>query len=213
MTEGYLYCFSNKSMPGILKIGITEETPDIILNEANKFETWKPPTPYIIEFAKKVINPKLKETSIFKILSQGNEFVNPKCGFIYAQLEEVKSLFDLIDGELWVENNYDDYNIEMNKTLILKPSKCRDASKCFKNGQRIRHVINVDKIWIGIYDSSINSIIYDNKVFQGRSPLNKFVKSHYETERKDRTSNANAWEECECEIDGKWISTYDLPSS
>ena len=52
MSDGYLYCFSNSSMPGILKIGMTERTPDIRLSEANSSNTWKPPTPYKIEFAK-----------------------------------------------------------------------------------------------------------------------------------------------------------------
>ena len=54
MTEGYLYCFSNQSMPGILKVSMTEKTPEITLNEANS-------SSYKIEFAKKVLNPKQKE--------------------------------------------------------------------------------------------------------------------------------------------------------
>lgn len=60
MTDGYLYCFSNQSTPGILKVGITERTPEIILNEANRSDFWRPPTPYNIEFAKKVLNSKQK---------------------------------------------------------------------------------------------------------------------------------------------------------
>ena len=60
MNEGYIYCFSNKSMPGILKVGMTERTPDVRLNESNNSDTWRPPTPYKIEFAKKVSNPKQK---------------------------------------------------------------------------------------------------------------------------------------------------------
>ena len=88
--------------------------------------------------------------------------------------------------------------------------KCRDSSKCFTNGQRIRHIIGITKIWIGIYNSSKNEIICDEKIYQGRSPLNQFAKSHYETERNDRTSSVNAWSECECELNGKWVSTYNL---
>jgi len=83
-------------------------------------------------------------------------------------------------------------------------------SKCFTNGQRIRHTIGINKTWIGIYDSSKNGIMYNEKIYQGRSPLNQFAKSHYKTERNDRVSNVNAWSECECEVNGKWISTYNL---
>ena len=40
---------SNQSMPGILKVGMTERTPETRLNEANASDTWRPPTPYIID--------------------------------------------------------------------------------------------------------------------------------------------------------------------
>ncbi len=92
----------------------------------------------------------------------------------------------------------------------LQGDKCRDVRKCFTNGQRIRHTIGNDKTWIGIFDFSKNGIICDTKLYQGRSPLNQFAKTHYEIERKNRVSNVNAWSECECEVNGKWISTYDL---
>ncbi len=54
--SGYIYCFSNPSMPGILKVGMTERTPEIRLFEANCPDTWRPPTPYKIVVAKKVLN-------------------------------------------------------------------------------------------------------------------------------------------------------------
>lgn len=110
MTEGYLYCFSNVSMPGILKIGMTERNPEIRLNEANSTDTWRPPTPYMIEIAKKVNYPKKKEITLHKILSQYSERINPKREFFRVSIEEVKTLFDLIDGELWIESikDYDE---------------------------------------------------------------------------------------------------------
>ena len=70
--------------------------------------------------------------------------------------------------------------------------------------------MSINKTWIGTYDSSNNGIMYNGKMYQGRSPLNQFAKSHYETERNDRVSNVNAWSECECEVNEKWISTYNL---
>ena len=216
MTDGFLYCFSNVSMPGILKIGMTERTPEIRLNEANSSDTWRPPTPYKIEFAKKVFNSKQKESVLHMLLAQYTERINPKREFFRVSPEEVKTFFDLIDGELWVENikeeeAAEEEEEEEEKTETKQVVKgCRDMSKCFANGQRIRHTIGINKTWIGLYDSSKNGIICNEKLYQGRSQLNQFAKAHYETERKDRVSTVNAWSECECEINGIWISTYNL---
>ena len=207
-------------MLGILKVGMTERTPDIRLNEANMSDTWRPPTKYKIEFAKKVLNPKQKETILHNLLSQYTERINPNREFFRVSPEEVKTFFDLIDGELWVKNPVEEDDDEEedeeeedenNKAIISKLPivKCRDTSKCFTNGQRIRHIIGINKTWIGIYDSSKNGIIYNGKIYQGRSPLNQFAMSHYETEQSVRVS-VNAWGECECEVNGKWISTYNL---
>ena len=210
MSHGYLYCFSNESMPGILKVGMTKRTPEKRLNEANSSDTWRPPTQYKIEFAKKVLNPKQKETTLHNLLSQYTERINPNREFFRVSSEEVKTFFDLIDGDLWVKDPEKEEE-EEEYTISNSPDvKCRDMSKCFTNGQRIRHTIGINKTWIGIYDSSKNGIMYNGKIYQGRSPLNQFAKSHYETERNDRVSNVNAWRECECEVNEKWISTYNL---
>ena len=231
MTYGYLYCFSNQSMPGILKVGMTERTPWLRLNEANRSDTWSPPTPYKIEFAKKVLNPKRKEATLHTMLSQYTERINPKRKFFRASSEEVKAFFDLIDGDLWVEDPEEeiktffglidggltDTYIEEIKTLLDEEEeeeednqstnspvvKYRDM-KCFTNGQRIRHTIGINKTWIGIYDSSRNGIMYNTQFYKS---LNEFAAMHHSIDR-DRT--ANGWKECECEVNGKWISTYNL---
>jgi len=221
MTEGYLYCFSNASMPGILKVGMTERTPEIRLGEANSSNTWKPPTPYKIEFAKKVSNPKQKEITLQTLLSQYTERINPRREFFRVSIEEVKTFFDLMDGEQWTEGNEQENEQEDDEDEVededeepesfsnkkSAPIKgCREMSKCFTNGQRIRHTIGINKTWTGIYDSSKNGIVYDGKALS----IYKFASSHYASERPDRTSEVNGWKECECEVDGKWISTYNL---
>jgi len=206
MTDGYLYCFSNQSMPGILKVGMTERTPEIRLNEANSSDTWKPPMPYEIVFAKKVLNPKQKETTLFSILSQYTERINPRREFFRVSQEEVKTLFDLIDGELWVETPKENDEEKDEDEEKDKEKGCRDMSKCFTHGQRIRHKIGINKIWIGIYDSSKNGIIYDTKFYKS---LSGFAKTHNSIINSNRTS-ANGWAECECEVNSEWISTFNL---
>jgi hypothetical protein len=185
MTDGYLYCLSNPSIPDLLKVGMTERTPEDRVRELFKTGV---PTPFKIEFAKQVSDPKQKEKTLHALLSQYTDRVSSKREFFRVSPEEVKTFFDLMDGEWWVENTDEDESV---KTQLLD-GKCRNMSKCFTDGQRIRHTIGINKTWIGIYDSSKNGIIYNDKIYQGRSPLNQFAKSHYEIERKDRTSCVNA---------------------
>jgi hypothetical protein len=208
--SGYIYCFSNPSMPGILKVGMTERTPEIRLNEANSSDTWRPPTPYKCVFAKKVLNPKQKETTLHTILSQYTERINPKREFFCVSEEEVKTFFDLIDGELWVktqeEEDEEHEEEEEVSANVIKPGS-RDMSKCFTDGQLIRHTIGINKTWIGIYDSSKNGIICDTKFYKS---LSGFAETHYSIDRPDRVKSANGWRDCKCEVNGEWISTFNL---
>jgi hypothetical protein len=210
MTEGYIYCFSNPSMPGILKVGMTERTPEERLSEANAPDTWRPPTPYKIEFAKKVSNPSKKEKTLHVLLEQYTERIHLRREFFRISLKEILKFFDLMDGEIWVETKEKEENTSQDSREQIGSNgikRCRDMTKCFTNGQRIRHKIGIDNIRIGIYNSLNNAIIYDKKIMT----LNKFAVSHYESKRPDRVSNVNAWKECECEVNGDWISTYSLP--
>jgi len=99
MSEGYIYCFGNKSMAGIYKIGMTEKTPEQCLSEANSSDTWRPPTLYTIEFAKRVLNPREKESIIHNILKHAR--INSKREFFNDSIERIRLLFDLPDGEYW----------------------------------------------------------------------------------------------------------------
>ena len=203
--SGYIYCFSNDGMPGILKVGMTERTPELRLNEANNSGTWTLPS-YKIVIAKKVLNPKQKELTLHILLSQYTQRIHPKREFFRVSQEEVKTFFDLIDGELWVdtlekeEEEYEEYEEDEKK-------KSRNMANCFTNGQRIRHTIGINKTWIGIYDASKNEIICDTKSYKS---LSGFASTHYSIERPDRGNSANGWAECDYEVDGKWISTYTL---
>jgi len=85
-------------MPGLLKVGMTDRSPSIRLAEANKTDTYRPPTPYHMEFAKKVVHSREKERILHDILSRYTVRVNPKREFFRASVEEVRILFDLMDG-------------------------------------------------------------------------------------------------------------------
>lgn len=190
MEQAYIYCFSNQSMPNIFNIGLTIESPIEHLTHINEAHDQNLPTAYSFEFAKKVNNPEAKKEALYQLLTKYGTRVHPQKTFFRSTIEDIKALFDLMDGNYFVRS-------------IQRP--IRDMSLCFTNGQRIRHNSGVN-IWIGIYDANINKIIYDNASYT----INKFVESHYRITRPDRTYSANSWRECECEIDGNWILTYDL---
>ena len=143
---GYVYCFCNDSMPGLLKIGMTERTPIERLSEANTSDTWRPPTPYIIVVSKKVIEPKEKEKKIHAILQE--ERVNPNREFFRVSTDKVLLLFDLMDGEYYKEprNNYFD---EFRKIYIRnEPNKQLrelDLLKAFDDWYRLFHGKKVPK--------------------------------------------------------------------
>ena len=128
MMDGYIYCFSNDSMPGILKVGMTERTPEIRLNEANNSDTWRPPTPYKIEFAKQVLKPKEKEKKIHNLLEKYAMRDNLKREFFRVSREDVMAFFDLIDGNLLDKDTKEEEDIQT--TIQQSPVvKCSDTSK------------------------------------------------------------------------------------
>jgi len=220
MNSGYLYCFSNQSMPGILKVGMTERTPEVRLREANAPNTWRPPTPYKIEFAKMVLNASGKEKTLHTLLEQYTERCHPRREFFRVSIEEVHKFFDLMDGEMWnesrdMEEEEEDEEEDTDTSSTPAPrvnlhsvKGCRDMTKCFTNGQHICHRIGINKIWNGEYDSTKNAIVCDGKPYYS---LSEFAKAHNKAELPQRLTNtANGWRECECEVDGKWISTFNL---
>lgn len=108
--EGWVYCISNPEMPTLLKIGMTDRTPQERLAEANRSDTWRPPVDFKIEFAKKVKNALKKEKTIHKLLEQYNERVNRSREFFRISTEKARLYFELMDGEWWesTEHSNDD---------------------------------------------------------------------------------------------------------
>jgi hypothetical protein len=92
---------SNPAMPGIVKIGESNNIPRRLKKEANKPDTWKPPYPYKVEFVLKTLDHKLKEKDIHTFLDRQGKRI---CGGMNKEFwsttpEEVLPLFRLMDGE------------------------------------------------------------------------------------------------------------------
>lgn len=205
MSEGYLYCFSNPSMPGILKIGMTERLPTDRLLEANASDTWRPPTQYTLEFAKKVTKVKQKERTLHKLLEQYTERPHPRREFFKVSLAEVRVFFELMDGELWIPQ--EEQSVQEEEEEPQMRAGCREMSKCFTDGQRIRHTNGITDIWEGIYSADRDAILCNGQVYPN---LNKFVHAHLKSSDSVRRS-INGWAVCETFLEGAWSSTYNLP--
>ncbi len=95
-TDGYVYCMTNPSMPGLVKIGMTTNSPEERAAELSS--ATGVPTPFRIEVSKKVRSPKMKEHAIHELLSVLGFRVNEKREFFNCGLGIVDHLFALIDG-------------------------------------------------------------------------------------------------------------------
>ena len=84
---GYIYCFSNPSMPGILKIGMTKRTPEERLKEANQSDTWRPPTEYVVELSIRVTDHVTAEREIHEALK--SKRINANREFFKATVIDV----------------------------------------------------------------------------------------------------------------------------
>ena len=122
--------------------------------KANASDTWRPPTSYKIEFAKKVSNPSQKEKTLHILMEQYTDRIHPRREFFSVSPEEVRNFFDLMDGEMWVETAEEEEEEEDPSSGSASCVKAtgvkgrRDMAKCFTNGQRIRHKIGINKTWI-----------------------------------------------------------------
>jgi hypothetical protein len=139
-----------------------------------------------------------KERQLHGLLEQFTERIHPGREFFRVSPEKLHYMFRLIEGEPWIQASIiSDANSEDSER------GCRIMSKCFRNGQRIKHTIGSDE-WIGVYNS--NKILYNNVEY---SSLSAFSIKHHEACETGRKT-ANGWNECKCEIDSVWVSTTSL---
>ena len=110
MSKGWIYCMSNKSFPSLLKIGQTKNIPTA---RAEQLYSTGVPYPFKIEFAKKIENYEKREKIIHTILEKTTKRVNSKREFFEASVKDVKLIFDLLDGDDFIE-------IPEEENLLLK---------------------------------------------------------------------------------------------
>ena len=109
--DGFLYCLSNPSMPGLVKIGVTTKTVE---ERVKQLSSTGVPQPFNIELQKWVNDPFKREKELHKLLSEYR--VNDKREFFKIDIEDVRKCFDSID-EAFSGTHYDDV---MSKWLRIR---------------------------------------------------------------------------------------------
>ena len=93
----------NEAMPGLVKIGMTCESPEERAKELSS--ATGVPYPFQVVVCKKVYNPKAKEAAIHELLSALGYRVNEKREFFSCGIGIVDLLFALLDGTEVQTNN------------------------------------------------------------------------------------------------------------
>ena len=202
MSNGYIYCLSNDSMPGLLKIGEIHTDGRTPEDRVRELYTTGVPLPFTIEFAKRVANPAEAEARIHAFIN--DKRVNPRREFFKVTPDYVRRLFDLIEGEMWVRPENDVETDEFEPT-VNQESRMR---KSFTDGQSIRHMISQDqnKTWIGTYNATTDRIVHNEISYSSPSD---FALRHHRVYNVDRKS-AGGWAECDCEVNGNWVNAGSL---
>ena len=99
-TDGYIYAFVNESMPGLVKMGFTRKSPLIRLRQANKRDTFRPPTPYTLLVAKHVKTARIAESALHITFKEQRI---AKSEFFRVTQEAVVEVFVGIEGEPYLK--------------------------------------------------------------------------------------------------------------
>jgi len=94
--EGWMYCFSNLSMPGLYKIGCTESADKTPEDRARELSTTGVPTPFEVQYKCLVSDPYKKEAILHEMLVQYRE--NQSREFFRCNLITISNFFDLMDN-------------------------------------------------------------------------------------------------------------------
>ena len=95
---------------------------------------------------------------------------------------------------------------------------CREPRLCFKDGQKIRHKCRgADGWWVGVFHDSPTwtGLEGEGMSFSADDCISQFARAHYYSKGLNPSHPPplySYWNECECQIDGQWVSTYNLPS-
>ena len=96
MPAGFIYVLENETMPGLLKIGITEKEPD---ERAKELATTGVPSSFRVAYSRYVVNIKLVEDLVHKALESRGCRKNNNREFFAVSVAEAIGVIDAISSE------------------------------------------------------------------------------------------------------------------
>jgi len=227
--EGYVYCMTNEHMPGFVKVGYTDRTPEDRLGEANG-DTWSIPC-WKCETSVRVKSPREAEKAIHMLLSHENGRVSPRREFFTCSVEYVKMVFAILRTQnpeptpqavILAEVAAVIAN-EMHRTVSFTTefteaaaspatstggTGIRESKRIFRDGQVLKHTYKGDEA-MAIYRKDSDVFVWRGTEYASLSRLNS---AHKQSVNPELKSAGNAWDEWTCmDMNGNYMPVKNLP--
>ena len=224
--EGYVYCMTNEHMPGFVKVGYTDRTPEERLAEANG-DTWSIPC-WKCETSVRVKSPRDAEKAIHLLLSHEGGRISPRREFFTCSVEYVKMVFailrtqnlELTPQALIMAEVNTVIASELKRTVSFceelsgSPSPLggstgiRESKRIFRDGQLLKHIYKGDEA-IAVYKKDADVFVWRSTEY---ASLNRLNSAHKQSVNPELKSAGNAWDEWMCmDTVGNYVPVKNLP--
>ena len=229
--EGYVYCMTNEHMPGFVKVGYTDRTPEERLAEANG-DTWSIPC-WKCETSVRVKSPREAEKAIHLLLGHEGGRISPRREFFNCSVDYVKMVFTIlrtqnpdptpqavilaevaavIANEMRRTVSFTNEFTEGAPAQSPSPSAggtgIRESKKIFRDGQLLKHIYKGDEA-IAVYKKDADVFVWRATEY---ASLNRLNSAHKQSVNPELKSAGNAWDEWTCmDTNGNYVPVKNLP--
>lgn len=186
--KGFVYIMSNKSMPGIIKVGRSTKIPDERAKELSS-ET-SSPTPFVVEYYAlfdDMINAEIITHQKLNEYHHGKEFFNVEIPKAIAIIESIKINHIRLFSKTDYDTNVNQFKFEQENKIKEKNELDRLLSDFYSTKSKIENLIYNYPPREGLTKNySTNEIVNSyNKLFEIFQTLKK-LKYDYSTEEKEQ---------------------------
>ena len=220
-----MYCMTNEHMPGFVKVGYTDRTPEERLAEANA-DTWSIPC-WKCEASVRVRSPRDAEKAIHLLLGRDEGRVSSRREFFSCPVDYVKMVFAILRTQNPEPTAAATILAEVNAVIATElkrsvsfsespspsPSPSvtgpiRESRKIFRDGQLLKHVYKGDEA-IAVYKKDADVFVWRSIEY---ASLNRLNSAHKQVVNPELKSAGNAWDEWMCmDENGNYIPVKNLP--